>query len=164
MALILPASNPSVSDALLDHTHSIKQKNQWVSVGRYCQCGLHRSLSSVCYWRSYEEVLQNTFPSGRPEAPVTVTGEPGTVLKPTPAAWRILNSDLTAAIGLSGDVGWVTLQDVTLDRDATRLLRERILNPGLAIGLDPKRRHGAFETQVRRLVAQLAGSDPSKIE
>src|SRR5262245_14005040 len=50
MALILQASYSLVSDTLLDHSHAIKQKNQWISAGRYRWCGLHRSLSSV--WES----------------------------------------------------------------------------------------------------------------
>jgi hypothetical protein len=36
----------------LDHSNVIRQENQCVRRGRYCQCGFHRSFSSTCYWRS----------------------------------------------------------------------------------------------------------------
>jgi tetratricopeptide (TPR) repeat protein len=77
MALILQASHSPVSDPLLEHSHAIKQKNQWISAGRYCQCGLHRSFSSVCYWRSYFLALlaEAHGTVGEPETGVTILTE-----------------------------------------------------------------------------------------
>jgi hypothetical protein len=50
--LLLQAAIPLVVDTLFDHSCVIRQQNQWVHGGRYCQWGLQRSFSSVCYWRS----------------------------------------------------------------------------------------------------------------
>jgi hypothetical protein len=55
-ALISQAANPPVADTLFDHFHVIRQHNPWVRRGRYCQCSLHRSFSSVCCWRSHMAV------------------------------------------------------------------------------------------------------------
>ena len=77
--LILQASNLPVSDTLFDHSHDIRQKNQWVRGGRYCQCSLHRSFSSVCYRRSnminkleleLGKIRHRFHPRGSPLSPV----------------------------------------------------------------------------------------------
>ena len=51
-ALVFQAFSLPVSDTIVDHSNVIRQENQCVRRGRYCQCGLHRSFSSACYWRS----------------------------------------------------------------------------------------------------------------
>src|SRR4029450_71958 len=51
-ALILQPSTSPVSNPFFDHSYVLRQKNQWVHGRRYCQSGLHRTFSSVCYRRS----------------------------------------------------------------------------------------------------------------
>ena len=53
-ALIVQAAIPPVVETLFDPSCVIRQQNQWVRGGRYGQWGFHRSLSSVCSWRSTE--------------------------------------------------------------------------------------------------------------
>jgi hypothetical protein len=73
-ALLLQAAIPLVVDTLFDHSCVIRQQNQWVRGGRYCQWGLQRSFSSVCYWRSKGEKV------------IAIIDNHGYVLAPVPVA------------------------------------------------------------------------------